>query len=75
MKQLKFMEEQSNSVTDVAIAHDTRKKNAWQYEPSKTSFFRLDKNKGIPREYDKTNIVLPLLETENHRKEWKTVSL
>ena len=57
------MEEQSKSDTDVTIAHNTTK-NARRYEPSKTSFLRLDK-KYRPREYDKTNKVLSLSQTEN----------
>ena len=49
--------------TQKAFAHNTRK-NARQCEPSKTFFFRLDKNYR-PREYDKTNKVLPLYQTKN----------
>ena len=33
------MKEQDINVTDVTIAHD-RRKNAWEYEPSKTSLYR-----------------------------------
>ena len=63
MKQLKFIEEQDINFTDDAFALNTGK-NARQCEPSKTSFFRLDKNYR-PREYDKTNKMLPLTQTEN----------
>ena len=57
------MEEQDINFTDDAFALNTEK-NARQCEPSRTSFFRLDKNYR-PREYDKTNKVLPLIQTEN----------
>ena len=58
------MEKQDINGNDVTIAHNTRKKNARQYEPCKTSFFRLDKNY-LPREFDKTNKVLPLSQKQN----------
>ena len=57
------MEEQDINFTDDALAHNTEK-NARQCEPSKISFFHLDK-KYRPREYDKMNKVLPLTQTEN----------
>ena len=57
------MEEQDMNVIGVTIAHDTRKK-ARKYKLSKTSFFCLDKNYR-QGEYDKTNKVLSLSQTEN----------
>ena len=57
------MEEQDINFTDDAFALNTEK-SARQCEPSKTSFFRLDKNYR-PRKYDKKNKVLPLTQTEN----------
>ena len=57
------MEEQNINFIDDSFALNTEK-NARQCEPSKKSFFRLDKNY-CPREYDKTNKVLPLTQTEN----------
>lgn len=53
------MEEQDIYVTDVTIARHMKKNNVREYEPSHTSFFRLNKNYR-PREYDKTNEVLSL---------------
>ena len=52
------MEEQDINFIDDAFALNTEK-NARQCEPSKKSFFRLDKNYR-PREYDKMNKVLSL---------------
>ena len=63
MKSLKFIIEQDINFTDDAFGGNTEK-NARQCEPIKTSFFRLNKNYR-PREYDKTNKVLPLTQTEN----------
>ena len=57
------MDEEDINFTDDAFAFNTEK-NARQCEPSKTSFFRLDKNYR-PRECDKTNKVLPLTQTKN----------
>ena len=57
------MAEQDINFTDNAFAHNTGK-NDRQCKPSKTSFFRFDKNYR-PRECNKTNKVLPLSQTEN----------
>ena len=57
------MAEQDISFTDNAFAHNTGK-NDRLCEPSKTSFFRFDKNYR-PRECNKTKKVLLLSQTAN----------
>lgn len=56
------MEEQDSKTTDFTIAPNTRK-DVPQYEPSKTSFLRLDKNYQ-ERENDQMNKVLLPSQTE-----------
>ena len=63
MQDTQKVRELNISFTNKTFAHNTRK-NARQCEPSKTFFFRLDKNYR-PREYEKTNKVLPLSQTKN----------
>ena len=63
MQDTQKVRELNINFTKKAFAHNTRK-NARQCEPSKTFFFRLDKNYR-PREYEKRNKVLPLSQTKN----------
>ena len=57
------MKEQDINFTENAFAHNTGIKSR-QCDPSKTSFFHLDKNY-CPREYDKVNKVLRPSQTGN----------
>ena len=57
------MKEQDINSTENAFAHNTGIKSR-QCDPSKISFFDLDKNYR-PREYDKVNKVLPPSQTGN----------
>ena len=56
------MEEQDNNITDITVAHNTRK-NARKYEPSKTSFFRLDE------EISRGNTIKPKKWYHRHKQE------